>query len=32
MLAFIIWLAVGLSMVALGIYAILAKKEVAFGF
>ena len=32
MLAFIIWLAVGLAMVALGIYAILAKKEVAFGF
>ena len=32
MFAFIIWLAVGLAMVALGIYAILAKKEVAFGF
>lgn len=32
MFAFIIWLAVGIAMFALGIYAILAKKAVAFGF
>lgn len=32
MLAFMIWLVVSVSMFALGIYAILSKKEVAFGF
>ena len=32
MLAFMIWLAVSAAMVVLGIYAILSKREVAFGF
>ena len=32
MLAFMIWLAVSAAMVVLGIYAMLSKKEVAFGF
>lgn len=32
MLAFMIWLAVSGAMVVLGIYAVLSKKEVAFGF
>lgn len=32
MLAFIVWLALGVAFIALGIYAILSKKEVAFGF
>ncbi len=32
MLAFIIWAVLGLAFVGLGIYDILSKKEVAFGF
>lgn len=32
MLAFIVWLALGVAFIALGAYAILSKKEVAFGF
>lgn len=32
MLAFIVWLALGVAFIALGVYAILSKKEVAFGF
>lgn len=32
MLAFIVWLALGVAFIVLGIYAILSKKEVAFGF
>ena len=32
MLAFMIWLAVSVAFIVLGIYAMLSKKEVAFGF
>ena len=32
MAAFIIWLAAGAAMIVLGIYALLSKKAVAFGF
>lgn len=32
MAAFIIWLAMGAAFIVLGIYAILSKREVAFGF
>lgn len=32
MVAFIVWLALGVAFIALGVYTILSKKEVAFGF
>lgn len=32
MVAFIVWLALGAAFIVLGVYAMLSKKEVAFGF